>query len=141
MDEQVKEVIALTGKSSLSEAKGAIEAGKQAVASVETQAQEIATLKARETEREVTTLVDKAVVDGKITPAQKDWASAMGKKDVAMLRSFIETAPAKAPSAAESARPPGDGTAITALNAEQKAIAKQLGLDEKKFAASLSAQA
>ena len=141
LDDQVKEVLALTGKATLSEAKGVIEAGKQSVATVESQAKEIATMKASETEREVVALVDKASVDGKIPPAKRDEALAMGRKDVAMLRSFIGMLPVQALGASDGPKPPTGSTTVVTLTAEDRAVMKQLGIDEKAFSAQKAARA
>lgn len=122
LDEQLKELVALTGKASFAEAKGAIEAGKQAIATVERQAKELAALKAAETEREVVAMVDKAVADGKLAPAQREWALATGRKDIAVLRGFLDTAPVVALSAREApAAPRGQAPGSAYARIEQLA--------------------
>ncbi len=55
---------------------------------------EVAALRASVVGGEVTALVEGAIAGGKLAPALKDWATAMGTKDVAALRSFINIAPA-----------------------------------------------
>ena len=44
-------------------------------------------------EEKVLAMVDDAVAGGKLTPAQKEWALRLGKKDVAELQSYLENAP------------------------------------------------
>jgi phage I-like protein len=50
---------------------------------------ELATIR----EEKVLAMVDQAVAAGKLTPAQKDWATKLGKRDVGELMSFFGSAP------------------------------------------------
>ncbi|MBD3728754.1 MAG: hypothetical protein IE933_03530 [Sphingomonadales bacterium] len=82
-------------------------------------------------EEKVLAMVDQAVAGGKLTPGQKDWAIALGKKDVGELQSFLGTAPTfKGGSLIESNAP---GSEKTKLTDEEQAICSQLGLSEDDF--------
>ena len=52
----------------------------------------MAALKKANTEREVADLVAVAMSDGRILPAMEDWASSLGKSDLAALRSYLDAA-------------------------------------------------
>lgn len=88
-----REIVALTGKSSSSEALGVLKAWKQSSIQVTALTARVQELESQIVEREVSELVESAFKEGKITKALKPWALEMGKKDIAQLRSFIAAAP------------------------------------------------
>jgi phage I-like protein len=53
----------------------------------------IAALTTRVANDDVTQLVDAGLKDGRLLPAQKEWAQALGKSDVAALRSYLDKTP------------------------------------------------
>lgn len=53
---------------------------------------ELAALRAQTAEREVNDLVAKALADGRLLPAMEAWARALGTKDVAALKGYVEAA-------------------------------------------------
>lgn len=87
---------------------------------------------------EVTSLVDKALVDGKLLPAMKDWALDLGKTNVAALKAYIDKAVPVVPGAAQT-QGKGDPTEKTAvLSAEAKGVFAAFGIsaeDAIKFQA------
>lgn len=96
---------------------------------------EIATLRNKGVGDEVVTLVDQALQDGKLLPAQKDWALGMGRKDVAALKGFISTAPVLAPGARQSNGQQQEQDKTAALTAEQTKVFAAFGIsaeDAKK---------
>ena len=52
----------------------------------------VATLSAQIQDRDVTELVDSAIDAHKLMPAQRDWALGLGKKDMAALKAFVDSA-------------------------------------------------
>ncbi len=82
-------------------------------------------LKAKLDAHESTDLVEKALADGKITPAQKDWAKAYVLSDKAGFEKFVSLAPAVVPMGQTELPPPGKkGAADT----DNLLICKNLGL-------------
>lgn len=53
---------------------------------------ELAALRAELAEREVRDLIEPAEADGRLLPAQVEWAEALGKSNLAALKSYLETA-------------------------------------------------
>lgn len=89
---------------------------------------QIATLTAREAEREIDQVVQAALSANKLLPAQKDWAINLGKKDLALLKAYVDGAPQVAPGQTQTggkapAGAAGGGDTAEALAA--KAVAYQ----------------
>lgn len=103
----------------------------------------VATLSAQANLRAVTEAVDKAIADHKLMPAQRDWATNLGKADMAQLNAYIASAVAIPGLAGQiNGRDPGNaGNAGDALTASQAMLANQLGLDPKAYLAQLKAAA
>ncbi len=59
---------------------------------VEEMRTEIASLRTAQIESQVDDLVEIALSDGKLLPAQEEWARDLGTKDVAALKSYLDTA-------------------------------------------------
>jgi phage I-like protein len=99
---------------------------------------QVATLTARITEGEVTALVDGAIAEGKLLPAQRDWALSLGKGNVAQLSAYLATAPKVAAGlgATQSggAAPAGDNKPA-APEGTQLAVLSAMGLTAEQFAA------
>lgn len=128
------QLVQLAEAKTRSDALGTFAAWKSASAQVKTLSSEVAELKSAAQVREVSELVDGGVRDGKVPPAMKEFYSDMGKKDLAMLKAFIEKAP-KLVTTPETAKPRKENEAeIVTLSDDEKKIAAELGVDEKKFA-------
>ncbi|MEO8135540.1 MAG: phage protease [Betaproteobacteria bacterium] len=88
-----------------------------AVGVVEELKTQVAALSAQHVDRQVSELVTQGLDDGRILPAQKDWATSLGKKDIAALTSYLATAqPIAALTRTQTANrvPPTDpGAALT----------------------------
>jgi len=71
---------------------------REALKAKETEAnnlsEELEKLREAEREREINALVDEAIAEGKLAPAQKEAAIELGKRDLEMLKKWIETSPA-----------------------------------------------
>lgn len=83
-------------------------------------------------------LVDQALNDGRLLPAQKEWALAYAQRDLEGFRKYIGATPgllgpAKAP-------PADNRTSEHGLTQGQLAICSNMGIDPKDYAATLKAQ-
>lgn len=81
-------------------------------------------------EEKVLATIDQAVADGKLAPAQKDWAIALGKKDFPSLQSFIGDAPAFKGGQQIDGDPPTEKGKLTQ---EERVICAQLGVSAADF--------
>lgn len=111
----------------------------QTIAALQAQ---IATLQATAAGDEVASLVERALADGKLLPAQKDWAMSLGRKDVAALKGFIGSAPTLAPGATQTQGDPTGGGKPAALSGQQVAVFAAFGIkpdDAKKYLADKAA--
>ncbi|MGE3348196.1 MAG: phage protease [Ramlibacter sp.] len=98
----------------------------------------VAALTAKITEGEVNGLVEAAIKDGKLLPAQKDWAIALGKSNVAQLSAFIKDAPAVAASLAATqsgGQGQGGNGAAAAVTGTETAVLSAMGLSADEFKA------
>lgn len=94
---------------------------------------EVAGLKKRLAERDRDDLVAKAIKDGKITPAQKEWAEGYALVDPEGFRLFTAKAPQVVPTDRVEIAPDKakDGPV---LDETQRAVNKQFGIDDAVFA-------
>lgn len=63
-----------------------------AVAAMKSIQDELTALKAKELDREINEVVQESLRAGKLLPAQEEWARSLGNKDLAFLRSFVDSA-------------------------------------------------
>lgn len=106
---------------------------------------QIAALSAERTNDKVTALVDEGLADGRINPALKDWATSLGKSNLAALSAYLEKA---APIAALSStqtngKKPDDaqGKESHGLSEGELAVCSMTGITPKDFAAAKPAAA
>lgn len=107
------------------------------LAQFETVKTELAALTAKQRDGEVAALVASGLADGRLLPAQKDWATDLGKKDVAALSAYLKTAqPIAALSGSQTGgRPPEKTTANPqGLTAEELAVCSATGIKAEDFA-------
>lgn len=121
----------LTGKATDAEALGVIMAWRAGSERVEALSRELAELKTKTTEAEVTASIDQAIKDGKAAPAQREALLTMGKGNPDMLKAFIAAAP-KVHQAEH--REPEAGAVVT-LTAEERSVAQKMGQDPEKVLA------
>jgi phage I-like protein len=96
---------------------------------------EVAALKAQQTSGEVTALVDKGIADGKLLPAQKDWAKELGNKDVAALKGYLEKTPAIAAlkGGTQTGGKAPEGGDADSLTEEELAVCRNLGISAEDY--------
>jgi len=83
-------------------------------------------------------VVLKAIADGKLTPALKQWGLDLAAKDIAQFEAFTAGAPTlTAPQLTTPKRKTGDAAV---LDAEQTAVATALGIDHAAYAKTISAE-
>lgn len=138
---QAKGIVLIANKSMLTalglaetateaEITGTIMAMKQSHSQVGDLAKELATLKTTIGAKDAADIVEMAMKEGKITPAQKDWANDYAKRDIEGFKVFV----AKAPVVVFMGKIVGeDRPAEGALDDVQLAINKQMGLDTETF--------
>ncbi len=113
-----------------SEITGTIMAMKQSHGTVESLSTELAAIKSKLTDKEASDAVEQAVNDGKITPAQKDWATDYAKRDLAGFQVFVSKAPVIVVQGRVAGNEkPAEGT----LDEAQLEINKQCGIDVETF--------
>ncbi|MFO6448925.1 phage protease [Erythrobacter sp. NE805] len=81
-------------------------------------------------EDKVLAAVDAAIEEGKLTPAQRDWALKLGKQDISELNSFLATAPAFKGGKVIEGTPE---TRKTALTEEEAAICSMMGVSAEDY--------
>lgn len=106
------------------------------VAAFEAVKTELATLTAKQRDGEVAELVEQGLADGRLLPAQKEWATALGKSNVAQLTAYLKSAqPIAALSCTQTrGQPPAAGANEHGLTADELAVCTATGIDPKDFA-------
>lgn len=109
------------------------------VAVVETLKTQLAALTTQIRDREIDEVVSEGLDSGRLLPAQEAWARELAAKDIASLRTYLESA---APIAAlrgtqtGGEEPRGDGGPT--LSATELAVCRNLGLEPDKFRENLT---
>ena len=92
----IAELLGLGEASSLSEITGTIMAMKQAAErgnEADSLMSELAALKSQATKRDAEDLVEAAMKEGKVSPAQRDWARGYAEREPEGFRVFVAKAP------------------------------------------------
>ncbi|MBF0568951.1 MAG: hypothetical protein HQK95_08825, partial [Nitrospirae bacterium] len=111
---------------------GTIMAMKQAQTGYETLANKVTELEGKLKAKEAEDLIALAMKDGKITPAQLEWATSYAKADPVGFKVFVENAPAVVVTKEIAGGEKAGGT-DDILDETQKLVNKQLGIDDAKF--------
>jgi len=112
------------------EVSGTIMAMKQSHEAGGNLAMEVTSLKDRLAARDAAELVAMAMKDGKITPAQKEWAEGYARTDAEGFRVFIAKAAVVVPMGTIAGP---DGAATGAIDAAQSAINSMMGITAEMF--------
>jgi len=101
---------------------------------------QVAALSAEKVEREVNTVVTAALTAGKLLPAQEEWARDLGKKDMAALTGYLESAQGVAALTGTQTKgnPPKGEPNEHGLNDTQLAVCTSLGVAPKDYAETLA---
>ena len=84
--------------------------------------------------------VEQAIKDGKLIPAQKDWAMGLAKSNLAALNEYLNGVNPIAALAQQQAPKGNQPEKTAALTAEQKQAAKALGIPEAEYLAFMKAE-
>jgi phage I-like protein len=85
---------------------------------------ELAALKANALDRDVRDLIEPALTDGRLLPAQEQWARDLGKSNLAALKSYLDTAqPIAALRGSQTGGKPPTGGAAGEMTGEAIAVA------------------
>lgn len=95
--------------------------------------EEVSRLKADAADRDADELVGLALRDGKITPAQKDWAKAYALKDREGFGAFVTAAPKVVETGMSASGGASRVAGASKLTEEERLVCKQMGLDEAEF--------
>lgn len=96
--------------------------------------EQVAELSARINGNEVDELVVAALSDGKLLPAQEEWARGLGKNDVAALKGYLENAqPIAALKGQQSKDKKPEGEDDNELSTDEIAVCKATGIDTEEF--------
>lgn len=102
---------------------------------------EIAALTTRINDTELEDVIQVALSSGKLLPAMESWARDLGKKDLAALKSYIQTNPAVVPNGNQTnGKGPSAGN-DGELSAADLAVCKSMGIKPEDFKATLAEQA
>lgn len=96
---------------------------------------QLVSLQAQLTADKVEAVVTQALSDGKLLPAQKEWAVALGKKDLSALTDFVAASPTYTGLTETQAKATPDNNQTVALSDAEKAAAKMLGMSEEDYIA------
>jgi phage I-like protein len=119
----------LTGKGSAGEQLGTLMAWKASSEQVTALSSRVQELEAAQTKGEIKALLDAAVSEGKVAPAQVAHLSALPTET---LKAFLSAAPAILPR--KPAQEPRDGDSVVTLSNEDLRVAQMMGTDTKKLA-------
>lgn len=129
-NKSVLTALGLADTATEAEITGTIMAMKQSHSQVGTLSQELAALKTQIGAKDAADAVELAMKEGKITPAQKEWADEYAKRDLAGFKVFVSKAPTvvvMGKVVGEDKKPEG------AIDDVQMAVNKQMGIDEATF--------
>ena len=99
---------------------------------------QVAALSAQITGSKVNALVEEGLADGRLLPAQKDWAISLGTSNLAALSAYMDSTPAIAALSGTQTggRQPAAVQDANGLTAAELAVCSATGIDPKDFAAS-----
>lgn len=97
--------------------------------------EEFRALKAQVADRDAEELVALALKDGKISPAQRDWAKAYALKDGEGFGAFVAAAPRVVDTGMSAGAGSRQGAGVSKLTEAEALVCKQMGLSEETFLA------
>jgi phage I-like protein len=107
-----------------------------AVSVVESLKKDLAVLTTKQRDGEVAELVESGLADGRLLAAQKDWATDLGKKDLASLSAYLKDAqPIAALRGTQTRGAPPEVKNAHGLTVDELAVCSQTGITPENFAA------
>lgn len=105
------------------------------VATVDAMRTDLAALTARVLQTDLDALVQPALADGRLLPAQEAWARELGASNIASLKTYLDAAkPIAALKGSQTkGEPPGGSESDANLSAEELAVCKATGIDPVAF--------
>jgi len=95
---------------------------------------QVAALSAQLNADSVGKLIEPALADGRLLPAQKEWAESLGKSDIAALSAYLDSAqPIAALKGTQTGGKAPEGDAAVALNDDDLAICSAMGIDPEEY--------
>jgi len=132
--EFAREVLALSGTKNHGEAMGALLALKSKAEKADASDAELTKFRAEFAAKEVTSLLDEAIKDGRVAPAKRAELEALhAKHGVEALRTCLSMLPKAAPAAVPPVEGAASAAATSGLTDEQLKILKLTGLSPEKF--------
>lgn len=101
---------------------------------------QVAALRAEQTNGQVAALVDAGVADGRILPAMREWATDLGRSNVAALRAYLDKAqPIAALVGTQTQGAPPATVGDTGLTTDELAVCRATGVEPSAFKAQKAA--
>ena len=94
---------------------------------------QVAALSQQVNQDKVTALVDQALEDGRLLPAQKDWANKLGEKDIAALTQYLESAEPIAGLRAGQSGGNAPSEDADGMTAEDLAVCQNMGIQKDDY--------
>lgn len=94
---------------------------------------ELNTLKAQQAKEKADTLITQALSDGRLLPAQKEWAENLAQTNLVALSDYLATVTPNAALSGGMQAKEAPTENVVALSAEELAAAKMLGMSEAEF--------
>ena len=132
---EILELLELKEDAGISEVKASILAFKQGIKTSNDLAKEVKELKEKLLAKETEEIVEMALKEGKITPAQKEWALDYARKDIEGFKVYVQKAPQIVPVGDGIVKPVKQN--VDGLDDATIMIAKQMEIsvdDIKKYA-------
>lgn len=95
---------------------------------------QIASLSAQVTATQIEKLIEPALADGRLQPAQKDWAEKLGTKDIDALSAYLETAqPIAALKGSQTGGKAPEATGENGLTEDEMEVCTACNIDPEEF--------
>ncbi len=112
------------------------------VATMKALQDEVASLRTEKIERDVDDVVEIALSEGKLLPAQEEWARKLGRENLASLKQYLAAAqPIAALSGTQTGGEPPQGNDSEALTEDQLALCRVMNIDPEDFKKNMPASA
>jgi len=125
--------LGLPGEANVSQIKGGVEALKAGEKRLEPLQAEVEALKAQLLEMTATRTVEEAMMAGKISPAQKDWALTYCRRDPESFKTYVDKAPRVVPVGERLNLGEDKGRRHQGLTPEELAVCRAMNLSPEAY--------